>query len=373
LDTADVPRPHAACQGEPVTDPTATEAPLVALPPQPSGLAWPTEHWERGAAPAAVGLDALVDEMFADADRYATTYAVVVVHRGRIVAERYEGALPNWVGDPIPVRSDTPLLSWSMAKSMLHAAVGLLVGDGVLALDATGLVPEWRGDERSAITLPDLLAMRDGLAWNEDYVDAGGSQVIEMLFGEGQHDVGAFARARPAAVAPDTRFNYSSGTTNIVSGIVADVVGRDDAYAAFLRDRLFAPIGMTTAQPTLDAAGLWVASSYVHATAEDFARFGYLYLRDGVWDGARVLPEGWVDSARRLRSVDPEDGRGYGWQWWVTDDAHGSFWANGYEGQSILVSPAQDLVVVRIGRTDAALGPNLFEWRARVVDAFARA
>jgi CubicO group peptidase (beta-lactamase class C family) len=311
--------------------------------------------------------------MFRDPGRFQTTYAVLVVHHGVLVAERYANALPNWVGDPIPVHADTTLLSWSMAKSMLHAAVGILVGDGRLNLDADGLVPEWRDDERAAITLPDLLAMRDGLAWNEDYVDAGGSQVIEMLFGEGQHDVGAFARARPAAVPPDTRFNYSSGTTNIVSGIVADVVGRGDPYVAFLRDRLFAPIGMTTAQPTLDAAGLWVASSYVHATAEDLARFGYLYLRDGVWDGTRVLPERWVDSGRRLRSIDPDDGRGYGWQWWVTQDEHGTFWANGYEGQSILISPANDLVVVRIGRTDAAQGPELFDWRARVVDAFAGA
>ena len=135
--------------------------------------------------------------MFDDTDRFETTYAVVVAHHGVIVAERYEGALPNWVGDPIPVRPDTPLLSWSMAKSMLHAAVGILVADGRLDVDAPGLVPEWAGDERAAITLPDLLAMRDGLAWNEDYVEAGGSQVIEMLFGEGQHDVGAFA-TRPA-------------------------------------------------------------------------------------------------------------------------------------------------------------------------------
>ncbi|MGZ6950945.1 MAG: serine hydrolase domain-containing protein [Acidimicrobiia bacterium] len=346
------------------------EAPLVALPPQPAGLAWPTSVWARGAAPAGAGLTERIEAMFADEARYGTTYAVVAVHQGRIVAERYEGALPNWVGAPIPVRPTTPLLSWSMAKSMLHAAVGILVGDGRLDLDASEPVPEWRDDERSAITLPDLLAMRDGLAWNEDYVDAGGSQVIDMLFGEGQHDVGAFARARPLAVPPDTRFNYSSGTTNVISGIVADVVGRGEPYGAFLRDRLFGPIGMTTAEPTLDATGLWVASSYVHATAEDFARFGYLYLRDGEWDGRRVLPEGWVDGGRRLRSIDPDDGRGYGWQWWVTGDAAGTFWANGYEGQSILISPANDLVVVRIGRTDATHGADLFDWRREVVAGF---
>jgi CubicO group peptidase (beta-lactamase class C family) len=347
-----------------------TSPTLVPLRPQPAGTPWPSAEWPRGDAPAAVGVADLVDEVFGTPDRYGTTYAVVVVHGGRIVAERYEGALPNWVGDPIPVTPTTPLLSWSMAKSMLQAGVGILVGDGRMGLEADGLVPEWRDDERAAITLPDLLAMRDGLAWNEDYVDAGGSQVIDMLFGEGAADVGGFARSRPLAVPPDTRFNYSSGTTNVISGIVADVVGRGDAYTAFLRERLFEPIGMRTAAPGLDPTGLWVASSYVHATAEDFARFGYLYLRDGEWAGRRVLPEGWVDAARRLRSVDPDDGRGYGWQWWVTDDGHGSFWANGYEGQSILVSPGTDLVVVRCGRTDASHSADLFEWRRRVVAAF---
>lgn len=350
-----------------MTDPSPA---LIPLPAQPEGLAWPTGSWAHAPVPPGSALPALVDEMFTEA-RYETTYAVVVVHRGRLIAQRYENALPNWVGDPIPVTSTTPLLSWSMAKSMLHAAVGILVADGRLDLDASGLVPEWNDDERAAITLPDLLAMRDGLAWNEDYVDRGGSQVIEMLFGSGSEDVGAFARARPPAFPSGSRFNYSSGTSNIISGIVADVVGRGDAYRAFLKERLFDPIGMTTAEPTLDPTGLWVASSYVHATAEDLARFGYLYVRDGVWDGRRILPAGWVDTARRRLSTDPEDGRGYGWQWWVTADEHGSFWANGYEGQSILVSPGLDLVVVRIGRTDASRSRDLFDWRARVVDAIA--
>lgn len=366
----------ATCSGPPsrakVTAMVDPDAPLVALPSQPPGLAWPTSAWERATMRAGIDVDGLVHEMFAD-PRYETTYAVLVVHHGRLVAERYANALPNWVGDDTPVDRLTPLLSWSMAKSMLHAIVGILVGEGRLRLDEVGLVPEWRADERAVITLPDLLAMRDGLAWNEDYVEAGGSQVIDMLFGEGTADVGAFARSRPAAVAPDTRFNYSSGTTNVLSGIVADIVGRGDPYREFLRRRLFDPIGMTTAVPTMDATGLWVASSYVHAIAEDLARFGYLYLRDGLWDGDRVLPEGWVDTGRQLRSIDPDDGRGYGWQWWVTGDEYGSFWANGYEGQSILISPANDLVVVRMGRTDASRGKDLFDWRARVVEMFAGA
>jgi CubicO group peptidase (beta-lactamase class C family) len=185
--------------------------------------------------------------------------------------------------------------------------------------------------------------------------------------------VAAYATARPLAVEPGTVFNYSSGTSNVIAALVAELVGRGDATVAFLRERLFHPIGMRSATPGLDDAGTWVASSYVHATARDFARFGLLYLRDGMWDGTRLLPAGWVDHARRLRSIDPDDGRGYGAHWWVTGDEHGSFWANGYEGQSVLVSPALDLVVVRLGRTDASHSADLLAWRRAVVDAFAAA
>src|SRR3954454_22943249 len=131
-----------------------SDAALVALPAQPDGLPWPTDGWTRGPAPAGGDVEALVAEMFSD-PRYETTYAVLVVHRGVLVAERYANALPNWVGDPIPVDRTTALLSWSMAKSMLHAVVGILVGEGRLRLDEAGLVPEWRDDERSAIGLPD--------------------------------------------------------------------------------------------------------------------------------------------------------------------------------------------------------------------------
>ena len=129
---------------------------------------------------------------------------------------------------------------------------------------------------------------------------------------------------------------------------------------------------MTTADPRFDDAGTWIASSYVCATARDMARFGLLYLRDGMWDGIRMLPEGWVDHARRARSVDPDDGRCYGAHWWVTGDDLGTFWANGYEGQSITVCPALDLVVVRLGKSTKEQYPALVDWRPRMVDAFRR-
>ncbi len=273
---------------------------------------------ELGTAPTPPGVPDLVDAAFDEGGPLATTYAVVIVQGGAVVAERYGGALPSFDHPPTPVEPTTPLLSWSMAKSMLHAVVGMLVADGLLVLDAPAPVPEWSapGDPRSAITLDDLLAMRDGLQWSEDYVDAGVSDVIEMLFG---------------------------------------------------------PVGMTTATPTFDAAGTWVASSYVHATARDYARFGLLYLHDGCVGGERLLPEGWVEHGTRVRSVDPEDGDLYGAHWWVVGDEHGTFRAAGYEGQSITVCPPLDLVVVRLGRTPAERAEHLVRWRADVVAAFAAA
>jgi CubicO group peptidase (beta-lactamase class C family) len=353
---------------------------LVPLPLQPAGVAWPTEDWPTGDVPPGVELTPLLDEVFDPAGPMAETFAVVVVQRGRLVYEHYAGALEHFDSPPTPVTANTPLLSWSMAKSMLHAVVGLLVGNGRLDLDAPAAVPEWAdpGDPRHAITLRQLLAMRDGLDFAEDYTDDRVSDTLQMLFGDGQPDMAHFAADHPPAAPPDTRFNYSSGTSNIVSGIVARTVGPGEPYARFLHSRLFGPIGMRSADPEFDEAGTWVASSYLRATARDYARFGLLYLRDGMWDGVRLLPAGWVDYGRTMVTVD-EDGTPYGAHWWgqVGDTLEspnplGVFRASGYEGQTITICPALDLVVVRLGKTPYERAGELPPWRAAVVEAFAR-
>lgn len=351
---------------------------LVPLPAQPPGVPWPTEAWPEGELPAGVekALEPLLEQAFDDASPIATTYAIAIVQHGRIVYERYHGALEHFDRPPTPVDATTPLLSWSMAKSVQHAVVGLLVGDRRLDIEVPAAVPEWSDidDPRHAITLRQLLAMRDGLDWTEDYVDDKVSDVIEMLFGEHQSDMAHFAADRPLAAPPGTRFNYSSGTSNIVSGVVARTIGPGEEYARFLHGRLFAPIGMASADPEFDEAGTWVASSYLRATARDWARFGLFYLRDGVWDGVRLLPAGWVDYARTMVSVD-EEGEPYGAHWWGLAGANrlGTFRAAGYEGQSISVCPPLDLVVVRLGKTPYEREPNLGPWRVAVVDAFAGA
>jgi CubicO group peptidase (beta-lactamase class C family) len=336
-------------------------------------VAWPTSEWPIGELPVGVDVDGLIDSAFDPDGPLHQTYAVVVIHHGRLVFERYDGLLPQWDKPGKPVVRDTPLLSWSMAKSMLHAVVGMLVAEGRLDLDAPATVPGWDapGDPRRAITLAHLLAMRDGLDFVEEYEDPEHSDVLQMLFGAGQADTAAFAADRPLAAPPGERFNYSSGTSNIISGIVARELGPGRPYREFLAERLFGPLGMTTATTTFDDAGTWVAASYAYATARDYARFGLLYLRDGLWDGDRLLPEGWVDYGRRPRSVDPDDGDLYGAHWWTRPGPHGTFWAAGHEGQYIDVCPALDLVLVRMGRTDSDHSEELKQWRTAVIDAFA--
>jgi CubicO group peptidase (beta-lactamase class C family) len=355
-----------------VTVPPGATDPLHPLPPQPSGVPWPLDDWPTGTLPAGVYLDPLMDAAFDPSGPLRDTYAVACVLGGRLVYERYGGTLPRFDGPGRPVTADTPLLSWSVAKSFLHAVVGMLVGDGVLDPGARADVPAWgaRGDPRRDITLADLLAMRDGLAFLEEYEDPETSDVIQMLFGRGQADMAAFAAARPLAAPPGTRFNYSTGTSLVVSGIVARALGPDGPYREYLDERLFGPLGMSSAGATFDDAGTWVAGSYVHATARDFARFGFLALRDGTWDGRRLLPEGWIDSGRTPRSVDPDDGNLYGHHWWTRQDPFGTFWAAGHDGQFIDVVPGLDLVVVRLGRTGSEHAQERRAWRDAVIRAF---
>jgi CubicO group peptidase (beta-lactamase class C family) len=318
-------------------------------------------------------MSALLDEITGDPARFGTTYAVAVVQGGNLLAERYGGELEHWDAPDEPVGHGTQLLSWSMAKSVLHAAVGVLVGEGRLAVDGHAPVPEWADpdDPRQAITLDDLLTMRDGLDFAEDYEDFERSDVIRMLFGDAQADMAHFAADHALAHEPGTVFNYSSGTSLIVSGIVARTVGPGDQYDSFLHDRLFEPLGMRSTRARFDDAGTFVGSSFVYAIARDYLRFGLLYLRDGVWDGRRLLPEGWVDHGRRARSRDEEGDRWHGAHWWSVGDDLGTFTANGYQGQSLMICPPLDLIVVRLGKSpEETHDPELRAWRARMVDAF---
>jgi CubicO group peptidase (beta-lactamase class C family) len=312
-----------------------------------------------------VTLQTRVDAIFDRPEDQGISLAMMVLHRGEIVAERYGTHPETLFGPGEPVTADSKLISWSTAKSITHAAVGVLVADGRLDLGTPADVPEWRGTDKERITLLDLLEMRSGLEFNEDYVDSDMSHTLAMLFGEGAGDHAGYAAALPLIHQPGTVWNYSSGTTNIISRILGRVIGGGrEGMEAFLRDRLFEPACMASATPEFDETGTWVGSSYLYATTRDFARFGELYRNDGIAEsGVRVLPAGWTDHGRTFVAHDPTDdlelGFDYGRHWWMWPEFEGSIAAHGFEGQYIVVVPDRELTVVHLGKTDAAVRRHL--------------
>lgn len=281
--------------------------------------------------------------------------AVVVVRNGRIIGERYgEG-----------FNADTPLLGWSMTKTVTAGIIGTLVGGGRMSLDKTGLFEPWKADGRIAISLADLMAMSSGLEFNEDYGDV--ADVTRMLYLE--PDMAGFAEAKPLAHEVGKVFSYSSGTTLLLSRLWQEAVGDPAKALAWPRERLFGPLGMTSAVLEADARGTFAGSSYLYATAHDWARFGQFLLQDGVWNGARILPEGYVGWMReKAPAANGEYGRG---QLWLRGPQGGTprgqdpdtgfdlpadtFWMQGHDGQTVAMVPSANLVVVRLGLTPSKL------------------
>ncbi|KKX29278.1 serine hydrolase [Rhizobium sp. LC145] len=265
--------------------------------------------------------------------------AVVVVKGGRIVGETYGAGFS----------SDTPLLGWSITKSINAAIIGTLIRDGRLSLEERNLFPKWQGDERSGIRLADMLAMESGLAFNENYGTV--ADVTRMLYLES--DMANFAADAILEAPPGTRFKYSSGTSVMLSRIWIAKIGDERTALSYPREALFGPLGMTSAIMEPDAAGTFVGSSYMYATARDWARFALLLLRDGVWNGERLLPEGFVAMMRQPNGTTEHYSR---MQTWLADsDDEGvpadTFFLQGHDGQTIAIIPSLDLAVIRLGLT----------------------
>jgi CubicO group peptidase (beta-lactamase class C family) len=278
--------------------------------------------------------------------------AVVVVYDGRIIAERYAEGFDR----------NTPQLGWSMSKSATNALVGILVNEGRLSLKAQAPVTEWQkpGDPRSAITLDELMRMSSGLKFGEDYVWPL-SDAIQMLFNS--DCAGCYASSKPLDSPPDTKWYYSSGTTNIISRIIRQASGGTDAdFFAFPKKVLFDKLGMQSAIIEPGPDGVFVGSSFMYATPRDWARLGLLYLNDGVLKGERILPEGWVRYSTTPTPMAPKGE--YGAQIWLNAGPNNNpgervmpnvpadqFSFKGFEGQQVSVIPSHKLVIVRMGIT----------------------
>ncbi|MCC7001051.1 MAG: serine hydrolase [Gemmatimonadaceae bacterium] len=338
--------------GDPVQFPAMPA--VASAPDSVNALPWPQGDQPRAQLPEgidAAGLDSTLTRAFREpaSGGERNTRAIVVVHRGRIVAERYAEGFS----------AENRYPGWSMTKSVGSALVGVLVKEGKLSLDMNGLFAPWRAtaDPRASITLRQMLWMSDGLAADESYAPTGGA--TKLLFGS--RDIGGAAMQAGQATAPGSTWYYSSATSNLISQLVRDSVGGSlEQYLTFPRRVLFDKLGMQSAVMEPDATGLYVASSFMYATARDWARFGQLYLQDGVWNGERILPEGWVEFSRTPAPAAPLGQ--YGGQWWLNAGAANDsskrefprlprelYYASGFEGQTVAVIPSRDLVVVRLG------------------------
>jgi len=279
------------------------------------------------------------------------TAAVVVIYKGKLVAEHY------WKEQSIT--QDTRLWGWSMNKSIVNAMVGVLVKQGKLAINATAPIEEWLKDKRREITINDLLHMSSGLKWNEDYGDI--SDVTNMLYKE--QNCYQYAINFPFEKKADNQWKYSSGTTNILSGIVRMTLNNDKQYFEFPTNEIFRKIGMNSMVLEADAHGYFVGSSYGYATARDWARFGQLYLQDGVWKGDSILPKGWVSYTRTPAKA--ANGK-YGAFFWLNrsktlpDVPEDMFACEGHRGQRIFIIPSRQLVVVRLGFAEDKFNHNQF-------------
>ncbi len=351
-------RPGLGCASVPDGDVAAARQVQVALPPAPVSDA-------AGAWPAGDGVEPVTGQALADIlDNKQLVgpqmRAVVVIKNGQLVAEAYGPSID----------ATTPLLGWSMAKTVNALLLGRAMAEGRIGLDDTGLFPNWQ-DERRDISVRDLLGMASGLGFNEDYGDV--SDVNRMLFLT--PDMPAFASSLPAIAAPGTAFAYSSGTANLLTRLWMDRVG--EGALAYPREKLFEPLGMGSAVMEADARGTLVGSSYVYATGRDWARLGQFVLQDGVWQGERLVP---AELMAMMRTGNGLPGGYSQAQTWLAGphESEGepmvglpgdTIWLQGHDGQTIAVIPSAGLVVVRLGLTPWKLD----YWPERLVQAIVEA
>jgi CubicO group peptidase (beta-lactamase class C family) len=356
--------------------PALADPALVPLPPQTAGVPWPTKAWPTGDPEPGVdraALAASIDRLFAPRGRAGLpdTRAVLAIHRGRIVAARYAEAFG----------AGSRFLSWSMAKTVTQALVGILVRQGRLTVDQPTGVVAWQreGDPRRALTVRHLLHMTAGLD-NGDGDGPGITFGMRLIFGDLSRDVVAAAADAPVIHAPDEHWEYSTGTSMLLADVVTRTVGGKDAFLAFVERELTGPLGITTLVPEFDASGNFLGGSAVWASAEDWARIGLLYLRGGTWDGRAIFADGWVDFSR-MPAPAPNNGK-YGAHLWLNRPPKGgqfagipgvgedTFFLSGANGQWVAMVPDRDLLIVRLGEMHTVDWNELTSGIGAVAEAF---
>lgn len=266
------------------------------------------------------------------------TRAVLVLYKDHLIAEKYATGFDE----------NSIFLGWSMTKSIISTLYGILEKQGKLSINNKALVEEWNDDERARITINDLLQMNSGLAWDEDYGTI--SDVTKMLFLES--DMTEAQIHKEALAKPGEVWNYSSGTSNLLSGILRDQFDSHQEYLDFPYKALIDKIGMHSMLMEADLRGNYVGSSYGWGTTRDWAKFGLLYLHKGNWNGEQIFNSEWVSY---IATPAPNSEKNYGAHFWLNkgkkmpDVPESIYYADGFQGQRVFIIPSHDLVVVRLG------------------------
>lgn len=354
-------RPGVGCAGLPIgADPaSAASLPRLALAP-PQFIRTP--DWPYGDVGATAkpkgnvrALNTVLDAAFGSEAR---TTGIVIVQRGRIVAERYaEGFGPH-----------VPQRTWSVAKSIAGTLVGIAAHKGLIDPAKPAPLPEWRapGDPRAAITTDQLMRMASGL-----HSDFAGNRTDAVYFGG--TSVGENVPGEPLEAAPGSRFRYANNDILLAVYGLRAAIGDDARSLAFPFTELFWKIGMTSTFAETDWRGNFILSSQVWTTARDLARFGLLYLNDGVWNGERLLPEGWVKYVSVPSGPQPDGAFGYGATFWLLNRSEGvppdAFAAFGNRGQYVVIVPSRNIVIVRRGEDPASARFDIGKFTAEVLAA----
>jgi CubicO group peptidase (beta-lactamase class C family) len=315
---------------------------LKIQPSSSSNEPWPLGNKIASLQPEMQAL--LESQVIRDNVAGLNTRALLVVHNGFILGEAYaQGA-----------DSTTPLLGWSMAKSLTSVMLGNLELRGLLNLDASPEFSEWVNDERSKIKITDLLTMSDGLDFSEQYNP--GDDATTMLFTS--PSASDFTLARPLAHEPGTRFNYSSGSANVLSRIYLDVLGGPQQSYDDYKTNIAGPLGFQNAVFEVDASGVFFGSSYLYASARDWARLGQLMVNGGAINGRKIVSQDWIDRATAPNTT--ENQKAYGYQWWLNrgnehlrwpDIPRDAYAAQGNRQQNMMIVPSKNAVIVRLGWT----------------------
>ena len=269
------------------------------------------------------------------------TRSIIVIYKDKIIAEKYADGF----------HKNSRILGWSMTKSITGTLFGILQKQGKIDIMKAAPIAEWKNGERAKITLNDLLHMNSGLEWEEDYGKI--SDVTKMLFIE--EDMTQSQINKPLVGKPNNTWNYSSGTTNLLSGILRKQFKNHQDYLDFWYSGLLDKIGMNSAIVETDMAGNFVGSSYGWATPRDWAKFGLLYLHKGNWNGEQLFDENWV---KYVSTPTNTSNGNYGAQFWLNaggkfpDAPKDLFYASGYQGQMVAIFPSHDLVIVRMGLSE---------------------